>query len=67
MTDNHLPRFIKARVGFASLLLIAQPLCAFLALQSQGNPSGQAGAAPVSEPRFRILRSISGSKSSQES
>ena len=68
MTDNHLPRFIKAHVGLASLLLIAQPLCAFLALQSQGNPSGQAGAAPVSEPKFRILRSISVSRrSSQES
>ena len=62
----HLPGFMKAQVGLASLLLIVQPLCAFSALQSQSNPSGQAGAAPVSEPKFRILRSVSGSKSSQE-
>jgi len=62
----HLPGFMKAQVGLASLLLIVQPLCAFSALQSQSNPSGQAGAAPVSEPKFHILRSVSGSKSSQE-
>src|SRR5438876_3147388 len=61
----HLPGFMKAQVGLASLLLIVQPLCAFSALQSQSNPSGQAGAAPVAEPKFRILRSVSGSKSSQ--
>src|SRR5439155_1459537 len=63
---SRLPGFMKAQVGLASLLLIVQPLCAFSALQSQGNPSGQAGAAPVSEPKFRILRSVSGSRSSQD-